>query len=64
MSLFPYTDPSALARRPVTPERIALEELVAAVEGYLAPTPMDRIGITKSRLTLALNAARNALKAG
>lgn len=50
------------ARRP---EAIALEELVAAVEGYLAPDiPMHLVGTTKARLTLALNAARNALHMG
>ena len=61
MSMFPYTDPPARAvSRPNTPERIALEELVEAAEAHLAGSHSD---VVRARLVLALNAARNVLKA-
>lgn len=48
------------------PARVALEELVAAVEAFgEAYLVFDVVPpLVNARLTLALNAARNALKAG
>lgn len=43
-----------------SPERIALEELVEATEAHLAGSHSD---VVRARLVLALNAARNVLKA-
>lgn len=53
---------TAAARAP-TPERIALEELVEAAEEYKACPYWDN-DMAGARLTLALNAARNALHTG
>lgn len=48
-----------------SPERIALEELVEATEAHLAGSHSDKAWhIARARVVLALNAARNALKAG
>lgn len=49
--------------RPDTPERIALEELVAAIEGMEGGKPWN-FHLRQARLTMALNAARNALQGG
>lgn len=45
------------------PARIALHELHDAIQGYLSPESVTAAEIADARLVLALNAARNVLKA-
>lgn len=57
-----HPTPAAPARRP---EAVALEELVAAIEAHLAGSHADEAWhVARSRVVLALNAARNALRKG